>query len=178
FQPLDWNAVLCPRNRRRNIRLAGRILHRSPGPPPHPALEHSAVLLFGIRHGLCDVRVAIADFPLHDARGCLRRIRGRNCLAGRIIRGAKTKGDHTRYYAGVFVHRRTLDEWSELFEHYNWPFVAGHSWRPRSLALHRIVGDSSSHSASCSPSVLVRISHLAQEEGGGNAQAAQCYGAI
>src|SRR5258708_19797493 len=65
FQPLDWHAVLCPLDLRRDFRVAGRILHRSAGPAEHPPLDDSVVFFFPVLHALFSIPFPLLDFPLH-----------------------------------------------------------------------------------------------------------------
>ena len=105
---VEWARTLffVPAHRRRRVRPARRLSHRSPRTPPGADLQHPALRVCGVRGRVRDHAAAAAVLPLPGLHRRLRGVRRGGGLAGRAVSRPRAAREGARLHAGVLVVRR------------------------------------------------------------------------
>ena len=169
-QSMDWDSLLCSRDCRRDFRIAWRVSDRLAGPPPHPDVEHLAVCGVHVRQRVRHQPRTIPAAALRHVCGRLGGICRRHGLARGAIYATRTTRGHHRYYAGVCVDGRPVDQLRLLPRRHLQPAFPIDSRRTSGLALYGHVGTDSGDSPDRAAAISAGIAHLETKEGRGNAE--------
>ena len=162
--PLGADAVLRAGDRRRRVRPARRLSHRSLGRPradlQHPALRASRRSRPGSSTSLEQLLVLRCR-----VRRRLRRVRRRGGLAGRAVPRTEAAREGARLHAGVLVGWRPAGRRRQRAAASIADQPAGHPRQARGLALHADLRRDPGAAADPHPAVPARVAGVGGKRG-------------